>query len=69
MGFLNQVEPDRIKRRDLYLQIQKQVLMDVPWIYLWAPIENYAMQQYVMGYDHVAFDSYKDLFARAWLSK
>jgi peptide/nickel transport system substrate-binding protein len=64
-----QVEPDRVKRRDLYLQIQKQVLMDVPWIYLWAPIENYAMQQYVMGYDHVAFDSYKDLFARTWLSK
>jgi len=26
-------------------------------------------KQYVMGYDHVAFDSYKDLFARTWLSK
>ena len=64
-----QVEPDRVKRRDLYLQIQKQVLQDVPWIYLWAPIENYAMQQYVMGYDHVAFDSYKDLLARTWLNK
>jgi peptide/nickel transport system substrate-binding protein len=64
-----QVEPDRVKRRDLYLQIQKQVLQDVPWIYLWAPVENYGMQQYVMGYDHVAFDSYKDLFVRTWLNK
>jgi peptide/nickel transport system substrate-binding protein len=64
-----QVEQDRVRGRDLYLQIQKQVLQDVPWIYLWAPIENYAMQQYVMGYDHVAFDSYKDLFVRTWLNK
>ena len=64
-----QVEPDRVKRRDLYLQAQKQVLADVPWIFLWAPIENYAMQNYVMGYDHVAFDSYKDLMYTTWLDK
>jgi peptide/nickel transport system substrate-binding protein len=64
-----QVEQDRIKRRDLYLQVQKQVLADVPWIFLWAIVENYAMQNYVMGYDHVAFDSYKDLMATTWLNK
>jgi len=63
------VEPDRIKRRDLYLKIQWKVLQDVPWIFLWAPIENYAMQRYVMGYDHVAFDSYKDLMATTWLDR
>lgn len=63
------VEPDRVKRRDLYLRIQQRVLQDVPWILLWAPIENYGMQRYVMGYDHVAFDSYKDLMAITWLDK
>ncbi len=63
------VEPDRIKRRDLYLKIQWKVLQDVPWIFLWAPVENYAMQKYVTGYDHVAFDSYKDLMATTWLDR
>ncbi len=65
----SQSELDRTKRRDLYLQVQKKVLEDVPWIFLWAPIENYAMQKYVMGYDHVAFDSYKDLMTTTWLDK
>ncbi len=63
------VEPDRIKRRDLYLQVQKKVLEDVPWIFLWAPVENYAMQKYVMGYDQVPFDSFKDLLWTTWLDK
>jgi peptide/nickel transport system substrate-binding protein len=63
------VESDREKRRDLYLKIQHQVLEDVPWIFLWAPIEHYAMQNYVMGYDHVPFDSFKDLIWTTWLDK
>ena len=63
------VEPDRIKRRDLYLQIQRKVLADVPWLLLWAPVENYGMQRYVMGYDHVPFDSFKDLMWTTWLDK
>ena len=63
------VEPDRVKRRDLYLKVQKKVLEDVPWIFLWAPIENYAMQKFVMGYDQVPFDSFKDLMWTTWLDK
>ena len=63
------VEPDRVKRRDLYLQVQNKVLADVPWIFLWAPVENYAMQKYVMGYDQVPFDSFKDLLWTTWLDK
>ncbi len=63
------VEPDRAKRRDLYLKIQWKVLDDVPWIFLWAPVENYGMQKYVMGYDHVPFDSFKDLMWTTWLDK
>lgn len=63
------VEPDRVKRRDLYLKVQNKVLADVPWIFLWAPVENYAMQKYVMGYDHVPFDSFKDLLWTTWLDK
>ena len=63
------VEPDRIKRRDLYLKVQKKVLADVPWIFLWAPVENYAMQKYVTGYDQVPFDSFKDLIWTTWLDK
>jgi peptide/nickel transport system substrate-binding protein len=63
------VEQDRVKRRDLYLQIQKKVLEDVPWIFLWAFVGDYAMQNYVTGYDKVAFDSYKDLLTTTWLNK
>jgi peptide/nickel transport system substrate-binding protein len=63
------VEPDRLKRREMYLNVQKKVLEDVPWILLWAPVENYAMQRYVMGYDHVPFDSFKDLMWTTWLDK
>jgi len=63
------VEPDRLKRKDMYLKIQRKVLEDVPWLLLWAPIENYAMQRYVMGYDHVPFDSFKDLMWTTWLDK
>ena len=63
------VEPDRVKRRDLYLKVQQKVLADVPWIFLWAPVENYAMQKYVTGYDQVPFDSFKDLLWTTWLDK
>lgn len=63
------IEPDRAKRRDLYLQVQKKVLDDVPWLFLWAPVANYGMQKYVMGYDHVPFDSFKDLIWTTWLDK
>lgn len=64
-----EVEPDREKRRDLYLQIQNKVLEDVPWIFLWAVVENYGVQKYVRGYDHVPFDSFKDLLVTSWLDK
>lgn len=64
-----QVEPDREKRRELYMKIQEQVLEDVPWIFLWATVENYGVQKYVKGYDHVAFDAYKDLIWTSWLDK
>ena len=63
------VEPDRVKRRDLYFKVQNKVLADVPWIFLWVPVENYAMQKYVMGYDQVPFDSFKDLLWTTWLDK
>jgi ABC-type transport system substrate-binding protein len=63
------VEPDRLKRRDLYVKIQVKVLEDVPWLLLWAPVENYAMQRSVMGYDHVPFDSFKDLIWTTWLDR
>ena len=51
------------------MKVQKKVLEDVPWIFLWAPIENYAMQKFVMGYDQVPFDSFKDLMWTTWLDK
>jgi len=63
------VEPDRLKRRALYFNIQWQVLKDVPWIFLWAPVQTDAMQKYVMGYDHVPFDSFKDMMWTTWLAK
>jgi peptide/nickel transport system substrate-binding protein len=63
------VEPDRAKRHELYMKIQEQVLADVPWIFLWGTVENYAVQDYVKGYDHVAFDAYKDLLWTTWLDK
>jgi peptide/nickel transport system substrate-binding protein len=62
-------EPDREKRKELYMQIQEQVLEDVPWIFLWGTVENYGVQDYVKGYDHVAFDAYKDLLWTTWLDK
>jgi peptide/nickel transport system substrate-binding protein len=63
------VEQDRLKRRDLYLKIQKKVLDESGFIFVYAVIENYAMQNYVMGYDHVPFDAFKDLMRTTWLDK
>jgi peptide/nickel transport system substrate-binding protein len=62
-------EPDRTKRRDLYLQVQKQVMADAVWSFLWVPVETDAMQKYVQGYDHVAFDGFRDLMAATWIDK
>jgi peptide/nickel transport system substrate-binding protein len=62
-------EPDRIKRRDLYLQVQQQVMADAVWSFLWVPVETDAMQKYVEGYDHVAFDGFRDLMAATWIDK
>ncbi|MBV9325301.1 MAG: ABC transporter substrate-binding protein [Chloroflexi bacterium] len=62
-------ETDRTKRRDLYLQVQKQVMADAVWSFLWVPVETDAMQAYVQGYDHVAFDGFRDLMAATWLDK
>jgi len=62
-------ETDRTKRRDLYLQVQKQVMADAVWSFLWVPVESDAMQQYVQGYDHVAFDGFRDLMAATWINK
>jgi peptide/nickel transport system substrate-binding protein len=78
-GYMNQqveqwldqasAEIDRVKRRDLYLQVQQQLLKDVPWLWLWVPIENDVMQKTVNGYDTVAFDSFRDQMMRTWLDK
>jgi len=70
-GWLDQAstEPDRIKRRDLYMQVQKQVMADAVWSFLWVPVETDAMQSYVQGYDHVAFDGFRDLMAATWIDK
>jgi ABC-type transport system substrate-binding protein len=62
-------EPDREKRRDLYLKISWQVLEDIPWIILWAEHQHVAMQKYVMNFDHVAIDGFKDLIWTTWLDK
>jgi peptide/nickel transport system substrate-binding protein len=62
-------ETDRTKRRDLYLQVQKQVMADAVWSFLWVPVETDAMQAYVQGYDHVAFDGFRDLMAATWINK
>lgn len=62
-------ETDRAKRRDLYLQVQKQVLADSVWAFLWVPVETVAMQQTVMGYDRVAFDGFRDLMSTTWLNR
>jgi peptide/nickel transport system substrate-binding protein len=62
-------EADRTKRRDLYLQVQKQVMADAVWSFMWVPVESDAMQQYVQGYDHVAFDGFRDLMAGTWIDK
>jgi peptide/nickel transport system substrate-binding protein len=62
-------ETDRTKRRDLYLQVQKQVMADAVWSFLWVPVETDAMQNYVQGYDHVAFDGFRDLMATTWIDK
>jgi ABC-type transport system substrate-binding protein len=70
-GWLDQStkETDRTKRRDLYLQVQKQVMADAVWSFMWVPVESDAMQQYVQGYDHVAFDGFRDLMAATWINK
>jgi peptide/nickel transport system substrate-binding protein len=70
-GWLDQStqETDRTKRRDLYLQVQKQVMADAVWSFMWVPVESDAMQQYVKGYDHVAFDGFRDLMAATWIDK
>lgn len=62
-------EADRVKRRDLYLQVEKQVMADAVWSFLWVPVETDAMQKYVQGYDHVAFDGFRDLMAATWIDK
>jgi peptide/nickel transport system substrate-binding protein len=70
-GWLDQStqETDRTKRRDLYLQVQKQVMADAVWSFMWVPVESDAMQQYVKGYNHVAFDGFRDLMAATWIDK
>ena len=70
-GWLDQAtkETDRTKRRDLYMQVQKQVMADVVWSFMWVPVESDAMQKYVQGYDHVAFDGFRDMMAATWINK
>lgn len=62
-------EGDRVKRRDLYLQVQKKVMEDVPWIFLWAYVNITAVNKSLIGYDHLAFNGFFDLLATSWLDR
>ncbi len=44
-------------------------MADAVWSFMWVPVESDAMQQYVQGYDHVAFDGFRDLMAATWINK
>ena len=39
------------------------------WSFLWVPVETDVLQSYVQGYDHVAFDGFRDLMAATWIDK
>jgi peptide/nickel transport system substrate-binding protein len=44
------VEVDRQKRRELYREVQKIILEDAPWVFLYSPMRLIAMRDNVMGY-------------------
>jgi len=52
------VEVDRSKREAMYVQIQKLVLDDAPWIFLYSPMRLIAMRDNVVGYAMPALEVY-----------
>jgi peptide/nickel transport system substrate-binding protein len=44
------IETDMAKRKEIYDQIQKIIIDDVPYIYLYNPAKVHAWQPYVRGY-------------------
>ncbi len=53
------VEMDKEKRRALYDKVQKIILEDAPWIFLYSPMRLIAMRDNVMGFDMPTTDTYK----------
>ncbi len=52
------VEVDTEKRKEMYVQIQKLVLHDAPWVFLYSPMRLIAMRDNVMGFAMPATEVY-----------
>jgi peptide/nickel transport system substrate-binding protein len=62
------VETDIAKRAEIYQNIQKQLLVDLPWVNLFVANQFEAMRNYVKGYYHIPTGSNIAL-RQTWLDK
>jgi peptide/nickel transport system substrate-binding protein len=62
------VETDIAKRAEIYKSIQKQLLVDLPWVNLFVANQFEAMKEYVKGYYHIPTGSNSSL-SQTWLDK
>lgn len=61
-------ETDQTKRAVIYKEIQKQLLVDIPWVNLFVANQFEAMKSYVKGYYHIPTGSNVAL-RQTWLDK
>ena len=52
------VEVDQSKRKQIYVEIQKLILEDAPWVFLYSPMRLIAMRDNVCGYAMPATETY-----------
>jgi peptide/nickel transport system substrate-binding protein len=62
------VETDQAKRAEIYKNIQKQLLVDLPWVNLFVANQFEAMKDFVKGYYHIPTGSNIAL-SQTWLDK
>jgi peptide/nickel transport system substrate-binding protein len=62
------IELNRAKRKEMYLQIQKIVLDEVPTVFIHSAMKLDAIQEYVKGYVPT-YTGYRETLVQTWLDK
>ncbi len=53
------LEPDQAKRKAIYQEVQKMILEDAPWVFLYSPMRLIAMRDNVVGYAMPSTEVYR----------